>query len=191
MPNMPRLRRDSSAISWGSVSLILLNLTIPLHSVPGQSMAEVREPATNPRVAPSRILNRHPHDERRNLAGCARTASTAAGTAVIFLRDQLPVPAKNRVRRHDSGHLRQHPSPELLSAHSESPPLGIGESQRSRPQLLQENTILFAEIVNQVFLVAVYPTGEREHEELERRRHRHRLPRKDHRLSAEFLHLTG
>ena len=57
--------------------------------------------------------------------------------------------------------------------------LGIGQSQRPPAQLLPQDPILLPEIVDQVFLVAVHPTSDGEHEEVQRMWHRQRLPDTD------------
>ena len=105
----------------------------PLHRVPGDLEAEVRERAADTRVAPPRILDRHPHDECGDLPWGHRPTAIAAGTAIVFLGDQSPVPVKNRVRRDDADHLRQDPPAEFLASHGESTALGIGQSKRRLP----------------------------------------------------------
>ena len=74
-----------------------------------------------------------------------RPAWTSARAAVVLLDDQSPVPAKNRVRCDDAGHLCQDPPFKFLAAHGESPALGIGQAKRSRAQLLPEDQILLPE----------------------------------------------
>ena len=77
-------------------------------------------------------------------------------------------------------------------------PLAV--SKRATAQALQEDPILLPEIVDDVFLVAVHPTGAGEHEELRCTGHDLRLPGEDcqrrpcpatHRASAAFLHYTA
>ena len=101
--------------------------------------------------------------------------STAAGAAVVFLGDQSPVPAKDRVRGDDARDLPEDAPAEFVAAHSESPTLGVGQAKRPRAQVLPKNPILFTQIVDQIVLVAVHPASERENEELQRRRHGLRL----------------
>ena len=78
----------------------------PLDRVPGDVVAEIRERATDARVPPRWILDRHPHHEVGHLAWRYRPASTSAGAAVVLPGNQPPVPAENRVRRDDAGDLR-------------------------------------------------------------------------------------
>ena len=79
------------------------------------------------RVAPRRILTRHPCDEFGHRPGCHRSSPTPASTAIVLLGDQTPVPAENRVRRDDAYHLTQDPPAECLAAH----PRVAGAGRRS------------------------------------------------------------
>ena len=59
-------------------------------------MIQILQRALDARVAPARILGRHPHDEAANLrehAGPSRTTLRVRP----FPGDELPVPSKNRV----------------------------------------------------------------------------------------------
>ena len=58
----------------------------PLHRVPGDGVAEVGERAADPRVAPRRILTRHPHDEfgHRPGRGQRRYSDLAIETALTL-----------------------------------------------------------------------------------------------------------
>ena len=124
---------------------------------------------------PLGVLDRHPDHERGHVTARHRPAATAAGAAVVCLRDQSPVPAENRVRRDDAGDLHQDAPSELLAAHGESTALSIGPAKRPRAHrggVLPEDPMLLPKIRDQiVVLVAVHPASERENEELERRRH--------------------
>ena len=90
--------------------------------------------------------------------------------------------------------------PGLPATHRESTALGVCEPKRSRTKLFAEDAILFSEIVNHIFLVAIHPASNSEHEELQRMGHRERLLGGDawhrtaatiHLASAAFSHLTG
>ena len=149
----------------------------PLHRAPRDRVAKVRERATDSGVAPRRIFDCHPDHEFGDLPSCHRPAPTPApGAAVVLRGDQTPVPAQDRIWGDDAGHLTQDPSAESLAAYGESAALGVGQAQRSRSQVLPEDPILLPEIVNQVFLVAVRPASDGQHEELQRRGHRLRVP---------------
>ena len=126
----------------------------PLDRVPGDVVAEIGERAADPRVAPRRILPRHPYDEFGHRPGRHRPSPTPAGTAIVLLGDQPPVPAENRVRRDDACHLTHDPPAEFLASHRESTALGVGQAKRSRTTMLPEDAILLPEIVDAIFLAA-------------------------------------
>ena len=147
----------------------------PLDRVPGDVVAEVGERAADPRVAPRRILPRHPYDEFGHRPGRHRPSPTPAGTAIVLLGDQPPVPAENRVGRDDACHLTQDPPAEFLASHRESPALGVGQAKRSRTKMLPEDAILLPEIVDAIFLVASYPASQGQHEEVQSVGHGRRL----------------
>ena len=147
----------------------------PLHHGPGDSVAEVRERAADPRVAPPRIVDRHPDHELGDVLSGHWSTSTSAGAAIVFLGDQSPVPTQDRIRGDDARDLRQDPPAECVTAHSESTTLGVRQAKRPRAQVFSEDPILLPEIVDQIVVVTVHPASEREDEELQRRRHSLRL----------------
>ena len=148
---------------------------------------EVGERAADPRVAPRRILTRHPYDEFGHRPGCHRSSPTPASTAIVLLGDQAPVPAENRVRRDDACHLTQDPPAEFLAAHRESPALGVGQTKRSRTKMLPEDAILLPEIVDEIFLVAIHPASQSQHEEVQSVGHGRRL----HGSDAAVTHVVS
>ena len=147
----------------------------PLHRGPGDRVAEVRERAADPRVAPPRIVDRHPAHELGDVLSGHWSTSTSAGAAIVCLGDQSPVPTQDRIRGDDARDLRQDPPAEFVTAHSESTTLGVRQAKRPRAQVFSEDPILLPEIVDQIVLVTVHPASEREDEELQRRRHSLRL----------------
>ena len=74
-----------------------------------------------------------------------------------------------------TGDARPPSGPRARPRHGASTALGVGPAKRQRTQVLPEDPILLPEIRDQIVLVAVHPTSERENEELERRRHGLRL----------------
>ena len=66
--------------------------------------------------------------------GRHRPSPTSAGTAIVLLGDQPPVPAENRVGRDDACHLTQDPPAEFLASHRESPALGVGQRSGRGPR---------------------------------------------------------
>ena len=170
----------------------------PLHRVSGDLVAEVGQGTSDTGVPPPRIVDGHSHDQLGHRLGCQWPPAAAAGAAVVLLGDQLPIPAQDRVRRDDAGHLGQDPSAEFLAAHGETTPLSVSQAERTTAQLLSEDSILLTEIVDQIFLVTVQPASNREDEEVQRVGHPMRLPGSSRTcvsrcrlLSAEFWHPTG
>ena len=171
----------------------------PFHRVPRDLVTEVRQRTLDSRVAPQRILARHPHHEVSDLSDRHRAASTSSRTAVVLLGDQPPVPAEDRVRGHDTGDLHQRASAELPATHRESTALGVCEPKRSRTKLFAEDAILLSEIIDQIFLAAIHPASNGEHEELQRTGHCERIfgrmagtesAAATRLVSAAFSHLT-
>ena len=165
-------RRSSGPLGSRFDPVVVQN---PLDRVPGDVVAEIRERATDARVPPRWILDRHPHHEVGHLAWRYRPASTSAGAAVVLPGNQPPVPAENRVRRDDAGDLRQNPPAEFLASHRESTALGVGQAKWTWAKLLPEDPILLPEIIDHVFLVAVHPASGREYEEAQSVGHSLRL----------------
>ncbi|MFP6878143.1 MAG: hypothetical protein VCA37_15030 [Roseibacillus sp.] len=71
----------------------------------------------------------------------------------------------------DAGDLSQGLTSTLLAPHRESPALAISQAKRFAAELLSEAPIFFAQIVDQVFLLAVQPPGHGQDEELRSRGH--------------------
>ena len=95
----------------------------PLHRVPTDVVAEVGQGTADPRVAPSRILDGHPHNQLGTHLRRQRPTATATGTAVVLLGNQSPIPTQNGVRCDDASYLRQDPSAEFLPAYGKTPAL--------------------------------------------------------------------
>ena len=130
-----------------------------------QTVCRSQEPIDGISDIAGQLLHRHLDHQVRDLPwGPRPTATPAGGAAVVFPRDQAPVPPKNRIRGDDSCDLRQCPPAEALTANGEATTLGVGQSKRPTTQLLSENPILLPKIVDQIFLVAVHPASGREHE---------------------------
>jgi hypothetical protein len=79
---------------------------------------------------------------------------------VHFCRDQSPVPAQNRVGRHDRRHLPQHPATESLAPPRQAPTLVVIQTYPTAGELFMENSVLFHQISNYFLLVAVDPSGQ-------------------------------
>ena len=84
------------------------------------------------------------------------------------------MPRQQGVRRHNRGDVPQDAAAEGLGFRCQSSPLRVGESQPSGPELFAEDAVLLLEIVDDVALLLVHPTGERDENEPQRvgqRRH--------------------
>jgi hypothetical protein len=75
----------------------------------------------------------------------ARSASAAAG---IFLRNQLPMPSQQRFRRNDGSHFSKEAPAQQFRFRRQSATLVIAQTKLSTAQLLAQDAILLAEIVN-------------------------------------------
>src|SRR6185369_2635667 len=130
-------------------------------------VSQVVERAADPRVAPSRISPRHRHDELRNLGRCFGSANLADTTPVVLLRDQLPIPWKQGVRRHHRADPEEPLAPYPLRHFCQASALGTGEPQPLTPKLLPPDPILDLQVLDHVLLIAVHPAGHDRDEELE------------------------
>jgi hypothetical protein len=137
-----------------------------LHRVPGDLMSEVGESSAYPRVSPFRVLLGHPDNEFCYLARSLWPTPPSPGAPVILLRDQLAVPAQDRVRGGDAGESGKHFAPEPLAAHRKPLALGVGEADSLAVKLLPEYPVLLAQVVDRVFLLAVEPARRNQNKEL-------------------------
>jgi hypothetical protein len=73
---------------------------------------------------------------------------------IELVGDEFPIPARDRVRLGDAGHLGQRLAPESLADFGQDGPLRIGQSQ-SRRQMGAQNAILSRQILGlkQQFLI--------------------------------------
>ena len=131
---------------------------------------EVRQGALDPRVPPAAVLGGHAHDQRPDLAHDRQPSRITTGTAVVLGGDQGSVPCQQRVRRHDRGELAQQPSTECPGLRGEPTTLIVREAQASGSKLRAQDAVLFLQIVDDVALLLVDPTGERDQDELQRMR---------------------
>ena len=172
------LMRLQEGLPWGALAALWRrgNPVVeqnPFHGVPADRVAEVGQGAADPRVAPSRILDGHPHHQLGNRLGCRRPTTTTVGAAIVLLGDQSPIPAQDRVSGDDARNLAEDSPAELLPTYGEPTPLCVGQAECTTTQLLSEDSILLTEIVDQIFLVT--PAGDGEDEEVQRKGHPVRL----------------
>ena len=65
----------------------------------------------------------------------------------------------------DACPLTQDPPAEFRASHRESSALGVGQAKRSRTKMLPEDALLLPERVEAIFLVAIHPASQDQHEE--------------------------
>src|SRR2546427_70979 len=107
-----RLPRVASLPRRGRIDTLLLQAT--LDRVPPQFVAYVLERSTQSRVAPTRVLPSHPHQQTDNAGHGARSPRPAFGAAIVLLRHQFAVPTQDRIRCRHRGNLTKSPAAELL-----------------------------------------------------------------------------
>ena len=99
-------------------------------------VAQIRERALNPRIAPVAILRRHADNHLPNLGHHRRPVRPAAPVAVVFPRDELPMPCQEGIRAHDGSDLLEHSPPHVLRLGGQANALIVGEAQSARSELL-------------------------------------------------------
>lgn len=108
-------------------------------------MAHILQRALCPGIAPSAIVGRHPHDEPINV-GQHVTATGPPRLEGPLAGDQLPMPAKQRVRRDNGGDLPQGPSAQAMSSGGQLSPVVIGQPQASATELAAKQAVLFHQV---------------------------------------------
>ena len=121
----------------------------------------------NARVAPVAILGGLAHDQLPNVCRYGWPARSTSEVAVVFSRDQVPMPREQRIRAHNGPDLPEHRSAEVFRLRGQPNALVVGEAQPSWSQRLPEHAILGLEIRDHVALVLVDPAGQGNDENLE------------------------
>ena len=98
------------------------------------------------RVAPSRILLRHPPDQLADLVENFATRRSLPGVSP-FPDDELPMPSEQRVRRDDCRDLAQRRTAQAVGAGGKFPPVVIGEPETPTAQLPPQHPILLDQIL--------------------------------------------
>ena len=129
-------------------------LQSPGHGAATYAVTEVLQLALDPRVAPRRVLLRHPHDQLAD--GLHDAPAGRLGLLVGPLEaDQWPVPSHDRVGRHDGGYAVQEESAELLALQGEAPALVVVQSEPTSLELLPQDAVLFDEELDDLMLSAI------------------------------------
>src|SRR2546430_11040033 len=92
-----RLPRVAPLPGRGRIDALLLEDA--LDRVPPQFVAYVLERSTQSRIAPTRVLPSHPHQQADDAGHGARSPRPAFGAAIVLLRHQFAVPTQDRIWR--------------------------------------------------------------------------------------------
>ena len=105
-------------------------------------MPQVVEGSPNSRVAPARVLAGHPDNQLLDFDGGLRTTWPSSLAAIVFPSDQLSMPSKQRVWRHEGIEFEKPFSADRFGLDGESTALLIGESQSLPAELVAQGSIL-------------------------------------------------
>jgi hypothetical protein len=121
-------------------------------------MADVLQRALDPRVPPRRILLGHANNKPPDLEP---HASPSGRSGVCPLpRNQLAMPAQQRVRRRDRSDLSQGRTADLVRPRGQSTAIVVRQSQSPVPELSTQEPVFFDQIRNRLPLSAVQPAGQ-------------------------------
>jgi hypothetical protein len=126
---------------------------------------KVQKGAADACIAPSRILTSDSNDELLDTPSDRRPAEPAPGAAIVLGGHKRPIPAQQCVGSHNRPEFSQNTSRQAPSSPSEPPALLIAEPRPSITELLPQDVILFAEIGDDIGLLAVEPAGHHQSDE--------------------------
>ena len=105
------------------------------------------------------------------LSGFSRVAWRCVGAKNKFpIRDQLPIPADDRVWGYQRSDLAQELASQGFTSHSQPPPLVVVEEEPLAAMQLTQNAVLLLQLLDHRTLMLINPTDEEKEEELERER---------------------
>jgi hypothetical protein len=130
-------------------------------------MPDVLEGTLDPRVAPAWVLRRHADHQAPNLRLDTGPSKAARGRGRL-LRDQLAVPPKNGVGRHDRRTLCEQPTAEAVTDRGETPPFIIGQSHPPAVRLRFQHAVLFPQIYDHIALLSFQPAERRRYYQVQR-----------------------
>jgi hypothetical protein len=122
--------------------------------------AQTPDDVANAGVAMGRILCSDPSDKRGYVLLGAGAADTPVLAAVVFLGDELPIPAKDCVRGYERADFAQDLAAEGLSLHGQSPALLVGEPKPFVSVQFAKDPILLLEVLDHGVFVVVDPASE-------------------------------
>jgi hypothetical protein len=129
-------------------------------------MANVAQRALDLRIAPRRIVRRHPHDELTNLE--QDTAPSGSSAVRPLPRDQLTVPPKQGVRRRNRGDLPQDRTADSVRSGSQPTAILVRETQPTPTKLTPQKPVLFDQVHDGLPFLAIQPAGQHTEHDLQR-----------------------
>ena len=96
------------------------------------------------------------------------SAGPAAGGSIVLAGDQLPVPGQESLRRDDRCHRRQSAVAESLCFDSQSTALFVRKPESTTAELLTQDLVLLAQILDCLLLLLIHPARDRDQHEPER-----------------------
>jgi hypothetical protein len=120
------------------------------------AMPKVLQCDTDSGVTPARILPRYPHDQASDLRSHDRTDRSLRGVRP-FARDQLAMPAQNRIGCHDRRHLPQQTTAEASPPPRQAAPLLAVKSEFSASEMAPQDAVLLDQIGDDVLLLVIQP----------------------------------
>ena len=85
-----------------------------------------------------------------------------------FLGNELSMPTKDGVRSDERSNFGESPSSNSLAPHRKSSALSVGQSKSSATELLLQDSVLLAEIIDDRILLTADPAGQGGNEDLPR-----------------------
>lgn len=122
-------------------------------------MIEILQRAQEARVAPPRVLRRHPHHEPADLREYARPSGPPSRVRP-FSGDELPMPPQNRVGCDERRDLRQHPTAEPLAEDGQPSPVVLRQPQTPMAQLRLQDSVFLAQVEDDLVLFTLEPAEE-------------------------------
>jgi hypothetical protein len=144
------------------------------YRAPCQTVAEIRQRAHNPRVAPVGILAGHLHHQRFSLSLSSACGNTV-GRAIVLPSDQLPVPSQQSLRRDNCCDFRKSAAAESFRFRGEPSALVVGETKSSPAELLTQYPVFLPQVVDCVLLSLSHPASNGNDHKPERIETRHRV----------------
>jgi len=133
--------------------------------VPTDSMANIVQRTLDSSVSPAWILARHADRQFRD---DLHDPTSPRGSSLVgpLLGNELPVPAEDGVGSDERRNFGKGTSTDGFASHGQSPSLIVGQPESFATELLLEDSVLLAEILDDRVLLTGHPTGERGHKDL-------------------------